>query len=437
RPEDALLAVEVALTRLWKLAKEAWRKRHITQEGQDVTADRRVPTFIVVDEAHNFAPEQIQDPLRQRVANRLIQIASEGRKYGLYLILATQRPTKLHRSLVPECENSCVLRLLSQKEKDFAHDVMGVTKEMAAQASDFTQGQGLIVGQWIDHPIPVNAKFAPARSTVGGGGLPNTWRDDPAPTPEFLPPTDQREEIAHHVRDMLEASESAVPLASIAWELRAEFGDDLAENWLGHQFKQLIRSLAIPDLALATSTPPGFAYLSGRHAIPEAGGRPQLAGPSAEIMETAREVARIPQLEVSTFRAVMEILSEELQNSEFSLTEISKAVRDRCNELGVKVARQPISFIIKGIGYSGHRFDPDLPQSPEVLGTAFADSVVESMRRMSHPLTAEDEGLLREHVSGGYYKSLDVETVAVSGGTLPADGELQSSGREESVVAAE
>jgi DNA helicase HerA-like ATPase len=40
------------------------------------------------------------DPIQAAVTELLIAIAGEGRKYGLYLFLATQRPDKLHPNVI-------------------------------------------------------------------------------------------------------------------------------------------------------------------------------------------------------------------------------------------------------------------------------------------------------------------------------------------------
>jgi hypothetical protein len=95
--KDTLLAVEIALSRLWKQAKDEWRKNaeRPSRADEEVGPEQnnrnydRAPTFVVIDEAHNFAPETTTNPLQARVTENLIRIASEGRKYGLYLILAT------------------------------------------------------------------------------------------------------------------------------------------------------------------------------------------------------------------------------------------------------------------------------------------------------------------------------------------------------------
>jgi hypothetical protein len=179
READSLLVVNTALTQLWRSAKKAWHKASQDKASQQSSAsDKRVPTFVVIDEAQNYAPRSTQNPLRARATEKFLQIAAEGRKYGVYLFLATQRPTKLHNELVPECENSCLLRVQSRLDTKFASDALGIAPTAADNAPSFTQGQGLISGRWTISDVAIDAKFAPARSVVSGGGLPETWEKD-------------------------------------------------------------------------------------------------------------------------------------------------------------------------------------------------------------------------------------------------------------------
>ena len=66
-PPDARLVAEVTLWRLWKRVKEA-RSIALRQSESRVF---RVPTFVVVDEAHTFAPADPTDALTKRVTERL------------------------------------------------------------------------------------------------------------------------------------------------------------------------------------------------------------------------------------------------------------------------------------------------------------------------------------------------------------------------------
>ncbi len=171
-PDDALLAVNFALFRIWRSAQYRWR---VALEDQ---SDDRVPTFVVIDEAHNFAPLEARNNLQRRVTDKLVQIAAEGRKYGVYLVLATQRPRKLHPSVVLECENVCLLRVQSQLEQEFAEKEFAIPNDLARRIGRYGQGQALLSGRWVegDH---TEAQIAPARAVVGGGGIPNLWMVPP------------------------------------------------------------------------------------------------------------------------------------------------------------------------------------------------------------------------------------------------------------------
>lgn len=64
------------------------------------------PFVIVTDEAHNFAPKAVDSPAK----HILKEIAQEGRKYGVFLILATQRPTLLDETITAQLNTKFVFR---------------------------------------------------------------------------------------------------------------------------------------------------------------------------------------------------------------------------------------------------------------------------------------------------------------------------------------
>jgi hypothetical protein len=202
------LAADIALTKVWNSSIKSWQyarrqqsnalEEHALQEMhaeqiEDEAAseledppdeleewsDKRVPTFIVIDEAHNFAPEEPVSSLQARVSDKIATIAAEGRKYGLFVVIATQRPTKLRRGLLPECENSAVLRIQSKLERQFAGEALAIPSETIEQVGNFETGDALLSGRWV--AAPVKTRFAPARTVIGGGGLDaEFWQTSPS-----------------------------------------------------------------------------------------------------------------------------------------------------------------------------------------------------------------------------------------------------------------
>ena len=79
----------------------------------------RAPTLIVIDEAHNVCPSDPDDPITAIATEHAVRIAAEGRKYGLYLLVSTQRPQKVHEQVVSQCDNLVLMRMNSRS--DLAH----------------------------------------------------------------------------------------------------------------------------------------------------------------------------------------------------------------------------------------------------------------------------------------------------------------------------
>lgn len=85
-----------------------YRKRREYKDARShgEEADFFPPFLIVTDEAHNFAPKGIDLPAKSIIK----EIAQEGRKYGVFLFLATQRPTLLDETITAQLNTKFVFR---------------------------------------------------------------------------------------------------------------------------------------------------------------------------------------------------------------------------------------------------------------------------------------------------------------------------------------
>ncbi|WP_420111824.1 ATP-binding protein [Pseudactinotalea sp.] len=116
----------------------------------------RRPISIVIDEAHNVCPATPQTPLQRALVERVVQIAAEGRKYGLWLVLSTQRPNKIHPHVLTQCDNLGLLRMNSPADLAEVASVFGFApRDLLDSSPGFTQGQVLLAGG-----------FAPAAALV-------------------------------------------------------------------------------------------------------------------------------------------------------------------------------------------------------------------------------------------------------------------------------
>ncbi|MBS1907200.1 MAG: ATP-binding protein [Actinobacteria bacterium] len=129
--------------------------------------DERRPVLIVIDEAHNICPPDPTTAVERALVEQVIQIAAEGRKFGLWLLLSTQRPTKIHPNVLSQCDNLCLMRMNAPRDLAELADVFGFVPEDQLQRSPgFAQGQALFAGGFIGAPSLVQMG---ARLTREGG----------------------------------------------------------------------------------------------------------------------------------------------------------------------------------------------------------------------------------------------------------------------------
>ena len=139
---------------------------------------RRRPTrsavSLVIDEAHNVCSPDAASPLDRAVADHTVWIAGEGRKFGIYMVLSTQRPQKVHRNVISQCDNLLLMRVNSVGDLDELAQVFShVPPGMIAEARSFRLGEMLAAGPVS--PTPMRLRMGERWSPEGGADLPTTW----------------------------------------------------------------------------------------------------------------------------------------------------------------------------------------------------------------------------------------------------------------------
>lgn len=145
-PEQHLVVALSVLDELWERREE------------------RRPVLLVIDEAHNLASPTLDSALAIAVRERLIQIAAEGRKFGLWLLLSTQRPSKIHPGIISQCDNLALMKMSSPIDLAELGTYFGYAPaDLIARSPWFRQGEALFAGGFVPAPtlVKVNARLTP------------------------------------------------------------------------------------------------------------------------------------------------------------------------------------------------------------------------------------------------------------------------------------
>ncbi len=121
------------------------------------------PLFLVIEEAHNFAPQQGTATCSRILKN----IASEGRKFGLGLCVVTQRAARIDKSVLSQCNTQLILQVTNPLDlKAIAQSIEGLTAGMTEMIQSLPVGVALITGGGYHTPLFCEVR---PRATRHGG----------------------------------------------------------------------------------------------------------------------------------------------------------------------------------------------------------------------------------------------------------------------------
>ncbi len=107
------------------------------------------PLLIVLEEAHNYLHAR-----ENSIASRTVQrIAKEGRKYGVGLLLVTQRPSELDETVLSQCGTIIALRMNNNKDRGFvAAAIQDELKSLVDLLPSLRTGEAIISGEGVKIP---------------------------------------------------------------------------------------------------------------------------------------------------------------------------------------------------------------------------------------------------------------------------------------------
>lgn len=121
------------------------------------------PVFIIIEEAHRFIP-----PERETYASPIInKIAAEGRKFGVFLALITQRPSKVDPDSLSQCNSQIIMKLTNPQDQSAVEQSSErMSQDLLADLPGLNSGECIIVGEITRAPVMVKVR---QRLTKEGG----------------------------------------------------------------------------------------------------------------------------------------------------------------------------------------------------------------------------------------------------------------------------
>lgn len=123
------------------------------------------PITLVCDEAHVYIPTDFQLTAAQRRMVEIFEnIAKEGRKFGITLFVASQRPSELNKTIMAQCANYIVMKLNNENDKSMIKGVMPAgSSDVIETTTMFSSGDCLVIGDACPIPLKIHVELAKER----------------------------------------------------------------------------------------------------------------------------------------------------------------------------------------------------------------------------------------------------------------------------------
>jgi len=144
-----------------------------------------IPPFItVIEESHRYVPERGQGGAIS--ADIIRMIASEGRKFGMGLAVVSQRPARIEKNVVSQCNTQIILKTTNPNDvKAIIASVEGLTQSAADEIQRLPIGMAIVSGLPISAPLFVEIRVRKSSH----GGKATTVIDANRESTDKLPPT--------------------------------------------------------------------------------------------------------------------------------------------------------------------------------------------------------------------------------------------------------
>ena len=137
------------------------------------------PVLLVLEEAHRFIPSR-EDPVggASRSAAVFERIAKEGRKFGLSLLLASQRPSELSETVVAQCGTVIAHRLTHEADQNLLRHATALSsRALLDQLPSLAQQHALVTGVSTGVPVAVRVRDVEHPPKSDDPNFINTWSD--------------------------------------------------------------------------------------------------------------------------------------------------------------------------------------------------------------------------------------------------------------------
>jgi DNA helicase HerA-like ATPase len=143
--------------------------------------DQRTPIAFVCDEAHLYLPtREATEPVHKVALRAFEEIAKEGRKYGVSLVVVSQRPADISRTVVAQCNNFIVMRLTNDRDQQVIEQLVPESLARLTNVLPMLEvGEAVVLGDALLLPTPLRFDPPAVKPASATRAFWNDWSGQP------------------------------------------------------------------------------------------------------------------------------------------------------------------------------------------------------------------------------------------------------------------
>jgi DNA helicase HerA-like ATPase len=148
---------------------------------QSLEERKRDPILLICEEAHRYVPNR-GEALYAAAQTAIRRLAKEGRKYGLGLMLVSQRPSDVEETVLSQCNTWLVLRLTNSTDQNHVARMLPDTlAALTAMLPSLPRQEALFVGEGAALPARIKLRTLTDDQIPESADVPfgEGWANDP------------------------------------------------------------------------------------------------------------------------------------------------------------------------------------------------------------------------------------------------------------------
>lgn len=126
--------------------------------------------LVVLHGADHLCPPDTTSPVERAVRNRVVQLALEGHRHGLWLVVSAPAPADVHRGVLSRCTNALLTPTVTEADlTELGAALPHLPLDMLTRAEHLGAGEALAAGPFVHRDVVVTLRDRPQATTMRRG----------------------------------------------------------------------------------------------------------------------------------------------------------------------------------------------------------------------------------------------------------------------------